>query len=72
MRPLPSSRVLWLGLVCALLIAACSKAQPPFRGTALEGVKWGHDFELTAHTGQPLRTVDLRGKVLVLFFGYTH
>jgi protein SCO1/2 len=62
--------VIALCLACAL--TACSKQPQPFRSTALEGVKWGKDFELTAHTGQRLRTVDYRGKVLVLFFGYTH
>ncbi len=71
MRNLPA-RGLWLALSCALLLASCSKAPLPFRGTGLEGVKWGKDFELTAHTGQLLRTADYRGKVLVLFFGYTH
>jgi len=59
-----------LCLACAL--AACSKQPLPFRSTALEGVKWGKDFELTAHTGQRLRSADYRGKLLVLFFGYTH
>jgi protein SCO1/2 len=58
-----------LCLACAL--TACS--QPPsFRSTALEGVKWGKDFELTAHTGERVRTADYRGKLLVLFFGYSH
>ena len=59
-----------LCLACAL--TACSKQPLPFRSTALEGVKWGKDFELTAHTGQRLRSADYRGKLLVLFFGYTH
>lgn len=72
MRPFQSSRALLLALSFTLLVASCSKAPPPFRSTAVEGVKWGKDFELTAHTGQLLRTVDYRGKVLVLFFGYTH
>lgn len=71
MRNLPS-RALWLALSCGLLLASCSKAPLPFRSTGLDGVKWGKDFELTAHTGQLLRTADYRGKVLVLFFGYTH
>jgi protein SCO1/2 len=59
-----------LALACAL--TACSSEPPPFRSTALQGVKWGKDFELSAHTGQRLRSADYRGKVLVLFFGYTH
>ncbi len=72
MRQFLSSRAFLLVLSCAMLVASCSKAPSPFRSTAPEGVKWGNDFELTAHTGRALRTVDYRGKVLVLFFGYTH
>jgi protein SCO1 len=59
---------LWIGAA----LSACNKQPLPFRNTALEGIKWGKDFELQAHTGQPLRTADYRGKVLVLYFGYTH
>lgn len=62
----------YIALALALMLMACRSEPLPFRSTALEGVKWGKDFELTAHTGQRLRTADLRGKVLVLFFGYTH
>jgi protein SCO1/2 len=62
-----------LAAFCLILVfTACSKPPQPFRNTALEGVKWGKDFELTAHTGERLRSADYRGKVLVLFFGYTH
>ena len=59
-------------LACGLLLIACSKPAPNFRNTVVEGAKWGQDFELTAHTGQKLRSADYRGKVQVLFFGYTH
>jgi protein SCO1/2 len=54
------------------MVVACSKQPPAFRNTALKDAKWGKDFELTAHNGQRLRTVDYRGKILILFFGYTH
>jgi protein SCO1/2 len=64
-----ANNVAWIALCLAIVLTACSKP-PPFRGTVTEGVKWGGDFELTAHTGQRLRTVDYRGKLLVLFFGY--
>ncbi len=69
-RPFLLRALIALCLACAL--TACSKPPPAFRSTALEGVKWGKDFELTAHTGQRLRSADSRGKVLVLFFGYIH
>lgn len=59
-------------LCLVFVLTACGRQAPPFRSTALEGVKWGQDFELTAHTGQRLRSADYRGKVLVLLFGYAH
>jgi len=61
-----------VALCMIFALAACNKQPPPFRSTALPDVKWGKDFELDAHTGQRLRSADYRGKVLVLFFGYTH
>jgi protein SCO1/2 len=61
---------------CALLLAAvltgCGDEPPPFRGTALPAVDWGRDFTLTSHTGARLDTAVLRGRVQVLFFGFTH
>lgn len=38
----------------------------------ISGVEWGGDFTLTAHTGKPARVSDFSGKVVVMFFGYTH
>lgn len=62
-----------LGLLAfVLLLVSCSKPAPAFRNTVVDGAKWGQGFELTAHTGQKLRSADYRGKVQVLFFGYTH
>ena len=34
--------------------------------------KLGGDFELTTHTGEPFKLSDIRGKVGILFFGFTH
>ena len=59
-------------LLVALFIAACAPAKPAFKGTDISGVEWGGDFELTAHTGERVPAAAFRGKVLVLFFGYTH
>jgi protein SCO1/2 len=58
--------------MAALFIAACSPPAPTFKGTDISGVDWGGDFELTAHSGQRLRLSNLHGKVIILFFGYTH
>lgn len=59
-------------LFAALFITACAPAKPVFKGTDISGVDWGGDFTLTAHTGSPVRASDFKGKVLILFFGYTH
>jgi len=58
-------------LLAALVLVACT-ASPAFRGTDLGMVEWGKDVTLTAHTGARVSTADFRGKVTVLFFGYTH
>jgi protein SCO1/2 len=59
-------------LLAALSITACSPSAPTFKGTDISGVDWGGDFELTAHTGRRMKISDLHGKVVILFFGYTH
>lgn len=56
----------------ALLFAACSPPAPQFKSTNISGVEWGGDFTLTAHTGKPVKASDFNGKVVVMFFGYTH
>lgn len=61
-----------LALGVLLGIAACNPAPAPFRGTAVEQVSWGSDFSLTAQNGERFDSASLRGKVQVIFFGYTH
>jgi protein SCO1/2 len=59
-------------VIAALFVVACSPA-PTFKATDISGVDWGSgDFELTAHTGQRMKAADFRGKVVVMFFGFTH
>lgn len=57
-------------LCIALLVAGCSEPQH-FHSTNISGVEWGRDFSLADHNGQPRRLADFKGKVVVLFFGYT-
>ena len=44
----------------------------PFQGTDITGADWGKDLRLTDHNGQRRSLADFHGKVVVLFFGYTH
>lgn len=59
-------------LLAALWLVACTASPPAFHGTDLGMVDWGKDVTLTAHTGARVSTAEFRGKVTVLFFGYTH
>lgn len=57
--------------LAALFVTACTPA-PAFKSMDISGVEWGGDFTLTAHTGKPVKTSEFTGKVVVMFFGYTH
>ncbi len=51
-----------------VLLAGLAQAQPPLPVHD----KWGGDFTLTDHNGLELSLSDLRGRVVLLTFGYTH
>lgn len=59
-----------LAFCLATLLAGCSQPTS-YSGTDLSMVDWGRDFQLTDHSGQARNLADFRGKVVVLFFGYT-
>jgi len=65
-----SSRLFWSIITCSL-IAGCDGA-PQFKSTDITGAPYGHTLELADHHGKPRRLEDWRGKVVVLFFGFTH
>lgn len=69
-------RIKFLSLMAclgALLLAGCGgEVKQTFVSTDVTGVEFGRDFKLTDHTGKPRTLVDFKGKVVVLFFGYTH
>jgi len=63
---------------CALTvsIAACDKLpgkqqQVAFQNTDVTGLDYAKGFALTDHTGKPRTLADFKGKVVVVFFGYT-
>jgi len=60
-------------LACAVL-AGCGaeRPAPKFQLTDITGVPWGKKLELTDHTGQRRTLADFKGKVVVVFFGFTH
>jgi len=50
---------------------ACSKGGPSFTAIDITGADYAKDFALTDHNGQPRTLADFRGKVVMVFFGYT-
>lgn len=61
-------------LVFACLLAGCDKINnrpAAFQNTDLTGLDYAHDFALTDHNGKPRTLADFKGKVVVMFFGYT-
>jgi protein SCO1/2 len=64
-------------IVCAILLtalAACDRWQErsPFQASNITGVDWGKDFDLLDVDGRPRHLADYRGKVVMLFLGYTN
>ena len=60
---------LWI-LLFALL--GCSASSQTFVATDVTGADFAHGFSLTAHTGEQKSLLDFKGKLVVVFFGYTH
>jgi protein SCO1/2 len=60
-----------LTLACAVSVTGCSKPKPEFASIDISGAEHAKSFELTDHNGKARRLSDFKGKVVVLFFGYT-
>lgn len=60
--------VLLLALVA--IVSACGSYE--FRGVTLDPPKEAPDFTLTDFEGRPFHLSDHRGKVVILFFGFTN
>lgn len=59
------------GLVALALLAACQKGKGGFLNTDVTGADFGRALALTDHTGKARTLEDFRGKVVVIFFGFT-
>lgn len=65
--------LLRLLLLASLTISAgCQRGDPGFRSTDITGAEFGKDFSLEDQSGKRRSLADFRGKVVVVFFGFTH
>lgn len=70
---LPRITLLLLLVAVGLLLGGCQRGQPlPLRLTDVSGHMPDLDFKLTDDHDKPVTGADYRGKVVVLYFGYTH
>jgi protein SCO1 len=55
----------------ALTLTACQEAELQMPPGSLEPLGYGGDFTLTSHEGKPFNLEEVRGKAVLMFFGYT-
>jgi protein SCO1 len=53
------------------LLAGCTEDKPQFKAVDLTGADYARDFRLPDQYGQVRTLKDFRGKLVVMFFGYT-
>ena len=59
-------------IALACVLSACGQpAAPKFQLTDVTGADFGKSLALTDHTGTPRTLADFKGKVVVIFFGFT-
>lgn len=59
-------------LLLVVFLSGCEKPRPQFHANDVAFAFTQADFNLTDHNGKARTLADFRGKVVVLFFGYTH
>ena len=71
-------KILWVGLGAMFLVALATvivfftSQNNRLRGSVIEPAMPAAEISLTDQNGQPFRLADYRGKVVLLFFGYTY
>lgn len=70
MRRVAIAMLLWF----AASVTGCdsSPKAPPFQLTDITGAEFARGFQLTDHNGKPRTLAEFKGKVVVVFFGYTY
>ncbi|HNU12060.1 MAG TPA: SCO family protein [Rubrivivax sp.] len=70
----PTRRLILSTLAAAGLLAACDRfggGKPQFQGVDITGADFGQELALHDADGKPRTLADFKGKVTVIFFGYT-
>ena len=70
-RRLFASLALGVAFCGLALVTACSSDKPKFNAIDVTGANYAKAFALKDHTGQERQLTEFKGKVVVVFFGYT-
>jgi protein SCO1/2 len=62
---------LFAALLMLAALVGCGEKQLKFENTDLTGLDYAKGFALNDHTGKPVTLDSYKGKVVVLFFGFT-
>ena len=69
---LGSTKPVLLMMSIVLVLASCSLFKPAFKGKVLDPVKRAPEISMTDDDGRPFQLSALRGKIVLLVFGYTN
>lgn len=56
----------------SVTLAGCGSSEPEFKGSDVTGSHLGRDMAMVDAAGQVRTLADYKGKVVVVYFGYTH
>ena len=65
------NRRLALAALLAAALAACSADKPAFKAIDISGAEYARALALTDASGKPRTLAEFKGKVVLVFFGYT-
>jgi protein SCO1/2 len=64
-------RRLFAQIAAAAVLAACSAEKPAFKSIDITGADYARRLDLPDTSGKPRTLADFKGKVVIVFFGYT-
>jgi protein SCO1 len=73
LHAIASGSVLGSPMAGALMLGGCDmgSGKPKFNNVDITGADFGRNFELTGADGKPHKLADFKGKLVVVFFGFT-
>lgn len=66
------ARRFWVFILSLWIFGCGGDPAPEYKGSDITGADFGKRLALTDHNGRPVTLESFRGKLVVLFFGYTH